>query len=329
MLILVPDYLVQELESKVAKIDPDIKLIPISVDGEFSCDSSDLEKLEVLFRFFPNDQFDKGFSVESVNKVLRVAKSLRWIHSHSTGVNDLFIPEITERGIILTNSGQVHSGPVAETVMAFLLAIAKRLPEHFRYQERHSWKRLQSLELRGMTVGIVGLGNIGLAVARLCNSFGMRVLGVKRNPTANLDSSITKIYSFSELDKMISESDFLVLTAPGTKETYRIINESNLKLFKPTAYLINVSRGSLVDQTALTKALLEKRLAGACLDVFEIEPLPSNDILYRLDNVIITPHNAASSPNMKHKVIEFFLENLKLYLQKKELMNIVDPKKGY
>ncbi len=317
MKLLLPDYLVERLSEAVCRIAPDCQIIPFGPDGEVA---ESLEDAEVLFLRW-------GLSPEATRKLIARIPHLRWIHTISAGVDHLLFPELRESEAILTNASGVFNVPIAETVLAYMLAVVKRLPEFLAYQREHRWQKLSLRELRGLTVGIVGLGDIGSEVARLCRAFGMRVLGLRRHPTPS--DVADEVFPPERLHDLLAPSDFVVIALPLTEETRGIIGREALAAMKPDAWLINIARGALVDEEALIEALREGRIGGACLDVFAEEPLPEDSPLWDMLNVIITPHNSWSSPHIDEREIELFLENLRRYVAGEPLRNVVDKKAGY
>ena len=241
---------------------------------------------------------------------VRAAKKLRWIHSTAAAVHQLMSPELRSSDIIVTNARSVHGPVVAEHAIALMFALAKRLPDAVRYQQQRVWAQEQisyahphPSELTGSTLGLIGYGAIGAEIARRAVTLEMRVLIVRQHAERALGTELA--FGPDRLDDVVSQSDFLVLAAPVTEKTRHIINAERLARMKPTAYIINVARGALIDEAALIDALRNRRIGGAGLDVFDHEPLPADSPLWELDNVLITPHTAASSDMMweRHYVL--------------------------
>jgi phosphoglycerate dehydrogenase-like enzyme len=270
---------------------------------------------------------------------VRVAKKLRWIHSTAAAVHQLMSPELRASDIIVTNARSVHGPVVAEHAIALMIALAKRLPSAVRYQQQHVWAQEQisyqhphPTELAGSTLGVIGFGAIGSEVARSAAALGMRVLVVRQHPGKNNDAlslPAIKTFGLDRLDEVIAQSDFLVLAAPLTEMTRHLINDERLARMKPTAYIVNVSRGALIEQAALTDALRNHRIGGAGLDVFDHEPLPADSPLWDLDNLLITPHTAATSDKMWERHYALIKENLRRYLAGEPLLGLVDKQVGY
>jgi phosphoglycerate dehydrogenase-like enzyme len=214
--------------------------------------------------------------------------------------------------------------------MEMMLMFDKDAPACFQMKEKKEFKRYIPKVLRGQTVGILGLGVIGKEIARLCNAFGMRVLGIHRSFQADEKiANVDAIYTLEQLPQLLAESDFLVIAMPLTQETKGMIGEKELRSMKATSCLINVARGAIVDEGVLIRALEEKWIAGAGLDVFITEPLPPDSRFYALPNVIYSPHISGEMPDYDLRATEVFCENLKRYIQGEPFLHEVDKVKGY
>jgi phosphoglycerate dehydrogenase-like enzyme len=214
--------------------------------------------------------------------------------------------------------------------MGFILMFAKGMPLCFRMQQKHEWQRYMPHLLYGKTVGIMGLGHIGSEVARLSRAFGMKVIATRRSAkkpgkARNVDLLLPQ----SQVRKMLAESDYVVLALPLTPETRHIIGEAEFASMKPGAFIINIGRGSLIDENALIRALDDKKIAGAGLDVTAPEPLPKESRLWDMENVIISPHVSGGMEDYTGRATALFCENLRRYINGKKLINIIDRKKGY
>jgi phosphoglycerate dehydrogenase-like enzyme len=263
------------------------------------------------------------------------AKSLRWIYSITAAVDQFFYPELISSEIAISNAGRVHGPVVAEHTIAMLLALAKRLPSAVRYQERRKWameaiwkEQPRPREVRGASVVVVGLGSTGAEVASMAAALKMNVIGVREHPERG-PGGAHEVVGYDALDSAIARADFVVLAAPLTPRTRHLIDARRLQLFKPTAFLINVSRGALVDEVALVKALRDRRIAGAALDVFEEEPLSRWSPLWKMPQVLITPHTAFLTENVWQRHFEMFAANFKRYLAGEPLEDLVDKARGY
>ena len=246
---------------------------------------------------------------------------LRWFHSFSAGVDHPAFRTLLERGVLLSNSSGSSSVPIAQYVLAMMLRATKRFDALAEAQRGRRWQPVQAEELTGKTAGIVGVGHIGGEVARLAQAFGMRVIGCRRRRAhaRYVDELVTP----ERLPELLGRADFVVLTVPLSAQTDGLIDEAALRSMKPSAWLINVSRGRVVREAALVRALREGWIAGACLDVFEEEPLPPESELWSLANVVVTPHQSGFSPLNFDRASELFLENLRRYVAGRPLRNRV------
>ena len=263
------------------------------------------------------------------------ARKLRWIHSQAAAVHQLMFPELVNSDVIITNARDVHGPVVAEQVMAMIYALAKQIPAGVRFQEKHEWgqdaisKMAAPREIAGATVGLVGVGSIGRNVAKHAAALGMRVVAVREHPTKGKPEHVDEVWPSSQLLRLLSQSDYVVLSAPVTAETTGIIGKEQLAAMKPHARLINVGRGPLIDEPALIDALREGKIGGAALDVFDTEPLPADSQLWDLDNLLILPHTAGISEKMWERHYELFSENLRRYVSGDPLLGLVDKHSGY
>jgi phosphoglycerate dehydrogenase-like enzyme len=277
------------------------------------------------------------------------APRLRWIHTAPAGVDFLMTqPLLTSEDIIVTTSSGIHASTIAEHTFAMILALARKIPQMIRYQQKSEWpadrqNALPRVELRGSTLGIVGYGSLGREMARVGQTFEMEILATKRDvmhPAAINEYTepgtgdpqgtlVSRLYPPEATRSMVTLCDFVVVTIPLTPETKSFINQDILRGMKSTAYLINVARGGVVDEEALIKALQSGQIAGAALDVFTQEPLPPSSPFWKMENVIISPHVAGNMSHYNEASAEVFMENLDRYLNKRDLLNRVDRKKGY
>jgi len=277
-----------------------------------------------------------------------LAPNLKWVQHHYAGLDPTvgFTPVDRPNLIITTLSGAATS-QIAEYVLTMLLAFGRQLPALSAQQKKAEWpkdrwERFKPQELRNSTVGIVGYGSIGRQVAHLLREFGATVLATKNDAMHPIDNGYTpegmgdpsgdlvyRLYPAQALKSMVKDCDFIVICVPLNETTRGLINAEVLATCKPTAYLIDVSRGGILDHTALIKALNEHKLAGAALDVFPEEPLPSKSPLWRMPNVMITPHIAGVSEYYDERAIALFAENLSRYIADLPLYNIFNPQRGY
>ncbi len=274
---------------------------------------------------------------------------LRWIQSHSAGVESLLAqPLLAAEDIIITTTSGMHATTMAELTFAMILAFARKLPLMLRYQQKAEWPAdrfsvLLPRELRGSTLGILGYGSLGRELARVAQAFGMKILATKRDVmrpaivneylvpgTGDPEGTLVeRLYPSEATKSMVALCDFVVITLPLTAKTRGLVNQDVLSAMKKTAVLINVGRGGLVDEEALIKALQSGQIAGAGLDVFAQEPLPASSPLWKLDNVIISPHIAGNTDHYNESAAEVFLQNLERYLNNRDLLNRVDRKREY
>ncbi len=260
------------------------------------------------------------------------SQNLKWVHLTSAGTNKL--PGfLMDSKILITNSSGVHPIPISEHVFAFILMLVRKIHKAHRVQiKQKKWTRsydyYQPKELFGKTVIIVGMGRIGERIAKLADCFGMEVYGVVRDTLKQRNGHI-KIFGMGDLPGLLKEADFVVNALPGTEYTKGIFDLKLFKKFKSESYFINIGRGTTVVEADLVKALESGIIAGAGLDVFEVEPLPQTSKLWKLENVIITPHYSGWTPRYTERVIDIFIENLKAYLKREKMPNLVNKKLGY
>lgn len=275
------------------------------------------------------------------------APKLKWVQMHAAGVDHLLDHPIMKNDILLTTASGIHATTIAEYVFASILAFNRRMPRMLYYQSRREWPKgrwnlFARPELRDSTLGIVGYGSIGREVGRIACCLGMRVVASKRSVsqmrdvgyvaqgTGDREGTLSdEVFPPERLSEMLSLCDYVVIAVPLTPETKKLIGEAELQAMKPNAYLVNISRGDTVDEAALIKALQEGWIAGAGLDVFEEEPLPSDSPLYGLENVILSPHVAGFTLRYDERASDLFAENLRRYLAGEPLLNLVDKAKGY
>jgi phosphoglycerate dehydrogenase-like enzyme len=257
-------------------------------------------------------------------------RSLRWLHSVSAGVDHMLFAELIESEVLLTNGRGAFKRALAEFVIASALHFAKDLPRLVRNQREGHWEQYDMQELHGQVMGIVGYGEIGRATAALAKAFGMRVLGLRRRPeSSGGESLVDEMVPRERLLDLMAQSDYVVVAAALTPETRAMIGAPELAAMKPTGVLVNVGRGAIVSEPALLNALRERRIRGAALDVFEVEPLPARHPFYRLDNVLLSPHTADHVEGWLERGVEVFLDNFTRYQQGETLLNIVDKRAGY
>jgi phosphoglycerate dehydrogenase-like enzyme len=277
---------------------------------------------------------------------LELAPGLRWLQLHSAGVNHVLDHPVMQSDVQITTVSGIHATPIAEYVFASILAHRWRVPLWTRCQREHEWpegrwKLYARPELRGSTLGIIGYGRIGREVGRLGRAFGMRVLALRRSAgsskkgyavenTGDPEGAIPeRFYPAEALHEMLAECDYVVVALPLTPATVGFLGERELRAMKPTAYLVNIARGPIIDEGAVVRALREEWIAGAGLDVFEQEPLPSDSPLWDLEDALISPHVAGFTPRYDERAATLFARNLARYLVGEPLLNLVDKSAGY
>ncbi len=265
--------------------------------------------------------------------LVKAAPKLRWIQSSAAGVEYIArIPEVVESDIVVTNTRGAHGPSIGEHTFALLFALTRHLPECFERQKAHRWDRTDlyrsAREMKGSTMGIVGYGAIGRAIARRAAAFEMDLLAVDAE-AVDPDEQVEEVWPVSRLGDLLKQSTVVVVTAPLTPETHHMIDAVMLARMRPDAYLIVVSRGGIVEESALAAALHEGRLAGAAIDVAEQEPLPADSPLWDAPNLIITPHLAGASSEKERRCVEILKANLLRYRNGEPLLNEVDKRRGY
>lgn len=311
---------------------PGARIVNVSPEG---LAEAELDDVEVLMRgWLPGDVFDR---------LLARAPRLRWVHSATAGVERVLTAATVARRLTITNARGVFSRPIAEYVIALVLAVSRRLPGILELQRERTWQPLEGVEMRDLSIGIVGLGSIGRAVAALGTAFGARVVATRRHPgqvrgpewtgdggTPEAEGRDVEVLGGPDaLRRLLGESDFVVLALPLTPETEGIIDDAALGEMRRGAWLINVARGRLLDERALERALREGRIGGAVLDAFRDEPLPPSSALWSVPNLIVTPHTSWSTGRALDRSVALFCENLERYRHGEPLLNVVDPALGY
>lgn len=262
-------------------------------------------------------------------EVFDAAPKLKIVAQMAVGFDNIDIKEATKRGIYVTNTPEVLTDTTADFAWALLMAVARRVVEADRYVRTGKWKvgwhpsMMLGRDVYGATIGIVGAGRIGYAVAKRAKGFSMKILYQDVIPRPEMEKELGA--KRVDLDTLLRESDFVSIHVPLMKETYHLIDSEKLKLMKKTAYLINNSRGPVVDEKALYEALKEGRIAGAGLDVFEQEPTPVNNPLLKLDNIVVAPHISSASHETRSQMAEMVAENLVAFFEGRKPPNLVNP----
>jgi D-2-hydroxyacid dehydrogenase (NADP+) len=301
---------------RLRAIAPELELVTLVGDEEVS----DADLARITLTFFSHDAWPER-AANFFGVILR-AEDLRWLHTMSAGVDSPIFTTFTDRGVLLTTSSGSSAAPIARTAMMYLLALSRDLPSMIRAQDRSEWDWHKWNELGGRSVAVVGWGPIGKEVARLAEAFSMEPTIVRRRALGDEPHPVRPL---SELTDVARTHDVVVVALPLTPDTEGIVTAEVLDAIGPTGYFVNVGRGELVDQPALTAALVEGRLGGAGIDVTTPEPLPADDPLWAAPNLIITPHNSGSTDGTGRRADEAFLANLERWVAGADLANEVDP----
>jgi phosphoglycerate dehydrogenase-like enzyme len=300
--------------ARMARSHGDHHLVRVKEEAEAVLEAADAEVL--LGRFAP--------------AVCAAAPKLRWIQSFSAGMDKFLFPEIIERDVVITNMAGMYAPQGGEHAWALLLALSRGIASSAVAHQERRWGGGACVELTGGTLGIVGLGGFGLETAKRAQGYDMTIIAldpVRTDPPDGV-SEVSPPTS-DNIISLLQRSDAVIIACPLTDETYHMIGDRQLAAMKKTAYLVCVSRGGIIDETALVRALEQGGLAGAGLDVVEQEPLPGESPLWSAPNLLLTPHRAGASQHRPRKTFEFFRANLDRYLRGEKLENIVDKKLGY
>lgn len=296
----------------ITRIAPELDLVVLRRDEEVS--AADIERVTIAF--FSNDAWPERAA--PFFKVALAAENLQWMHSMSAGVDSPVFSMFLDRGARLTTSSGASAPPIAGTVIMYLLALSRQLPRLMRAQSAHEWEPQPFVELDGRRIAVVGYGPIGQEVVRLATALNMDPVILRR---AAIGDEPCAVRPLSELLDVVAEADAIAVALPLTDDTRGLFSAEIIGAMQPHALFVNVGRGELVDQAALTAALASGRLGGAGLDVFDPEPLPADDPLWDLPNVIITPHNSGSSDGTTERVAQIFLDNLGRFQRGEALIN--------
>jgi phosphoglycerate dehydrogenase-like enzyme len=263
-------------------------------------------------------------------QLFRAAKKLKWVQIYSAGVETYRFPEFIQSDVILTNCKIIQGPNIADHALSLLLALTRDLYKIIPARTTQEWRRgqYQPVELRGKTAVIIGVGGIGSQIAQRVHAFGMTVIGVDPKDMP-LNPYVAKMVYPDKLDSVLPQADVVFISAPHTPQSEGMMGAKQFELLKKGSYFIAVSRGKLYNTEALVKALDERRLAGAGLDVTNPEPLPKGHTLWKFDNVIITPHIAGTSDNVQTRRVELIKENIARFVKGEPMLNVVDKVKGY
>jgi phosphoglycerate dehydrogenase-like enzyme len=268
---------------------------------------------------------------ELLREIFLAAPKLKWVHSRNAGLDSMLFPELVESPIPLTNGSGVFSPSLGEFSLLAMLYFAKDVPRLRRQQSASSWKPFDMEPIAGKTVGILGYGDIGREVALRAKAMGMRVLALKRHApqTSGDPGPVDGFYLTAQLLELVPLCDYVVVTAPLTEETKHMVGVEAFAAMQPGAVIINVGRGPVIDEAAMIEALEEGRIKGAGLDVFEHEPLLSDSPLYKMDNVLLSPHCADNHAEWLDDAVRFFVEQYQRFSKGEPLRNVVDKRRGY
>jgi phosphoglycerate dehydrogenase-like enzyme len=267
--------------------------------------------------------------------VVERAPNLKWLQLTSAGVDRLMDAPVVKSDVTVTTASGIHATPISEYVIGAILAFAKGFSNAFRAQQERAWRPFWPQEVEDKTIGVLGVGAIGARVVKLAKALDMRVLALRRSADRRLkgDESglpgVDEMLPPAELPYLLAESDYVVVALPLTAESRNLIGEPELRAMKPSAVIVNIGRGAIIDEAALVRALKDGTIAGAALDVFQQEPLSAESELWDLQNVLLTPHISGGTPRYMERAVGLFCENLRHYLADQPLRNIVDPARGY
>ncbi len=325
--VLVNDQIPEEMLPRIAAIDSRINVTHIgkllTAEGE-----GDPVAKQLLDGLLEKAEVYAGMRVPA--NLLSRSPRLKWVQMVRAGVEEVLTDEFRTSSVLLTNVAGVHSFAPAESAILMCLAHAKNIRESYRQKESRLWEPYSVMSLRGKTMGIVGFGTIGRKTARVAKAFEMWVIGTRRSLTKPGKARWADLMlPIANLDQLLAESDYVVVTVPYTPETHHLIGQQQLNVMKKEALLVNVGRGPVVDESALAAALKQGRIAGAALDVFEKEPLPQDSPLWDLPNLIYAPHIAGHIVEYPGLVRELFVRNLERYVKGERLSGVVDKKRGY
>ena len=316
MKLLVTTHWVQSYLKDWEKDFPDVEFVGGTTPEEIKAAAADAE-----VAFGPVNE-----------ELFHAAKKVRWIQSGSAGVEWLAsAPSLRESDVMVTNTRGAHATTIAEHTIGMLVFLARRFDEIYEAQKRHEWIRGQGaprVGLAGMTMGVIGLGQLGRAIAKRAEAFEMNIIAVDVNEVPKPDY-VAEVRRLDGLNDLMRRSDVVVVATPITDETSGMIGEAQLRLMQPSAYLLVISRGGIIHEPTLADMLRNGQLAGAGLDVTAIEPLPADSELWDCPNILITPHNSPSSSQTNHNVMSIMKDNLRRYLAGEPLTNVVDKKLGY
>lgn len=304
--------------SRIQKAAPKARIEIIRNQEEWDQRKAELgPKINVFFGFRPSRWFDD-------------MPNLKWTQQGGAGANWLLNePKIADSDMILTNASGVHAIPISEHILALMLTLSRAIQIHIRSQINGKWERRGRVqEIDGSTMGLIGVGAIGEKTAEKAKGLNMRVLGLRKHPDHS-SPFVDEMFGPERLHELLSLSDWIVITAALTSETQGLIGKPEFDVMKSTSFIINIARGPIIQENAMIQALMDKKIAGAGLDVFETEPLPKDSPLWNMKNVVITPHSAGGTPKYMERLLDIFTQNLIRYQNGEPLINVVDKQLGY
>lgn len=271
--------------------------------------------VEILFGFIGED-------------AISAAPALRWVHQPHAGVEGFMYPAFKANDVVLTNCRGLYGTQIAEHAFALLLSLTRQIPAQLEFMKTQHWERVPCVELAGMTMGILGLGGIGKAIAARAQAFEFEVIAIDSEPIDKPDT-VSQLFGLDALMAFLTKAHSLMVCCPSTPETHKLLSHAQFNQMPDASYVVNVSRGKVIDEDALSAALRSGKLAGAGLDVTYTEPCPPESPLWKQPNVILTSHSAGSSQHIRRRAMQLFIDNLHRYVQGDPLVNVVDKQKGY
>lgn len=310
--VLIGSRQAPEIEAMLSDVPPDVEVSFLPPDARLRTHIADVE---ILFGHIGEDAI-----VE--------ANALRWAHQPHAGVEGFMYPAFKASGVVLTNCRGLYGTQIAEHAFALLLSLTRRIPAQLEFMKTKHWERVPCVELAGMTMGILGLGGIGQAIARRARAFEFKVIAADIEPMEKPDT-VSELYSLDGWMPFLAQSNILMVCCPSTPETHKLLSHAEFNQMPERSYLVNVSRGKVIDEAALVAALQRGQLAGAGLDVTYTEPCPPDSPLWEQENVILTSHSAGASQHIRRRAMQLFIDNLHRYVAGEPLVNVVDKQKGY
>ncbi len=317
-----PEKYSQLLDILTSNLHPDVDANFLHITDDDSLESN-ITNLDILATYKITES---SFS--------RAKNQLKWIHFGAAGIEKSLFPSILKSKTIITNASGVHAGPVSEFAMGMILYLSKQFSGCEKFKEKKEWTQWelarQTIQLKGKTAGIIGFGDIGKAIANKCKAFDMHVIATRRlQKKVETKKTVDELIPLADIDLLYKHSDYIIVACPLTPLTQGMIGKAELDKMKQSAFIINISRGGIIDEPHLINALSTKQIAGVALDVFSEEPLDKTSPLFNLDNVFLSPHISGNFPEYQRDVVIQFADNLNRYVQGKALKNRVCKKRQY